>query len=159
MRCCSRCESVRTNPWNARLLDLFFWSILFVQSTNEFGSKIHVWCTDSYFIVKINVPLSIWIHTRCFVYHVNVCTYTPILWFNCLSMHLYYLNLGVCMHTPFQKVCINTLFLKSMYIYSIPTSMYKYSILKSMYKYSILKSNVISLLRHRCTYIYVLPNN
>ena len=32
-----RCESVRTNPRNARLLDLFFWSILFVQSTNEFG--------------------------------------------------------------------------------------------------------------------------
>ena len=80
----------------------------------------------------------------------NLCTYTPIEWFNCLSMHLYYLNLGACMHTPFQKVCINTLFLKSMYRYSIPTS---------MYKYSILKSNVIALLGidvRICTYSQII---
>ena len=42
-------------------------------------------------------------------------------------MHLYYLNLVVCMHTQFQKVYVNTLFLKSIYTYSIPKSMYKYS--------------------------------
>jgi hypothetical protein len=42
-------------------------------------------------------------------YHLILLT-IKIMAFQCLSMHLYYLNLGVCMHTPFQKVRINTLF-------------------------------------------------
>ena len=73
------------------------------------------WRMYAYFILRSSYTYILFsknsmnTYSRCFVYH-HTLMYAHILRSCGLSMHLYYLDLGVCMHTPFQKVCINTLF-------------------------------------------------